>query len=183
MQQFVKEGHLRWDSLGEYLALAVSLEGHAEKTGDATAKMLAEALNEATGQLLDNNKSPSRKGKELDNRGSTFYIAKYWAEAMAKRDPAFASLASELSGKEEQIVKELIECQGPPVDLGGLKPDFAVHAGERFRPPSTRPRDSVSTRKTATRLVITPPGARVIRAPPSPTRFDLLHAAPHGSQS
>ena len=126
VQQFVKEGHLRWDSLGEYLALAVSLEGHAEKTGDATAKMLAEALNEATGQLLDNNKSPSRKGKELDNRGSTFYIAKYWAEAMAKRDPAFASLASELSGKEEQIVKELIECQGPPVDLGGYwKPDFA----------------------------------------------------------
>ena len=125
VQQFVKEGHLRWDSLGEYLALSVSLEGHAEKTGDATAKQLAETLNEATGALLDNNKSPSRKGKELDNRGSTYYIAKYWAEAMAKRDPAFAPLAKELSDNEDKIVSELIECQGPPVDLGGYwKPDF-----------------------------------------------------------
>ena len=125
LEQAQEEGHLRWDSLGEYLALAVSLEGHAERTGDATAKTLAETLNEATGMLLDNNKSPSRKGKELDNRGSTFYIAKYWAEAMAKRDPAFAPLAKELADKEEQIVSELIECQGPPVDLGGYwKPDF-----------------------------------------------------------
>ena len=125
VQQFVKEGHLRWDSLGEYLALSVSLEGHAEKTGDATAKQLAETVNEATGALLDNNKSPSRKGKELDNRGSTYYFAKYWAEAMAKRDPAFAPLAKELSDNEDKIVSELIECQGPPVDLGGYwKPDF-----------------------------------------------------------
>jgi isocitrate dehydrogenase len=125
VQQFVKEGHLRWDSLGEYLALAVSLEGHAEKTGDKTAKLLADTLNKATGALLDNNKSPSRKGKELDNRGSTFYIAKYWAEEMAKHDDAFKPLAESLASNEDKIISELIECQGPAVDLGGYwKPDF-----------------------------------------------------------
>jgi len=125
VQQFVKEGHLRWDSLGEYLALAVSLEGHAEKTGDAKAKLLADTLNEATAALLDNNKSPSRKCKELDNRGSTFYIAKYWAEAMSKHDDSFKPLAEALATNEEKIVQELIECQGPAVDIGGYwKPDF-----------------------------------------------------------
>merc|ERR1712066_356281 len=80
VQQFVKEGHLRWDSLGEYLALAVSLEELGQKTGDAKVKLLGSTLNAATSKLLDNSKSPSRKVKQLDNRGSTFYIARYWSE-------------------------------------------------------------------------------------------------------
>merc|ERR1712060_873777 len=112
VQQFVKEGHLRWDSLGEYLALAVSLEDLGEKTGDAKIK------------LLDNNKSPSRKGKELDNRGSTFYIARYWSEALAAHDDSFSSLAKSLAENEATIEKELIECQGSAIDLGGYwQPD------------------------------------------------------------
>jgi isocitrate dehydrogenase len=126
VQQFVKEGHLRWDSLGEYLALAVSLEDHAEKTGNARAKLLADTLNEATGKLLDNDKSPLRKVKQLDNRGSTFYIAAYWAEAMAKHDASFAPLAEQLLANEEKIVAELVDCQGSAVDIGGYwKPDHA----------------------------------------------------------
>eukprot|EP00964_Phaeocystis_antarctica_P133261 scaffold97466_cov48-Phaeocystis_antarctica.AAC.2 len=113
VQQFVKEGHLRWDSLGEYLALGASLEDLGEKTGDdkvtqlttltvalvtaalarVTVKRLGVTLTEATSQLLDNNKSPSRKGGQIDNRGSTFYIARYWSEALAKHDDNFAPLA------------------------------------------------------------------------------------------
>ena len=136
VQQFVKEGHLRWDSLGEYLALAVSLEDHAAKTGNERAKLLAETLNEATGKLLDNNKSPLRKVKQLDNRGSTFYIAKYWAEAMAKHDDAFTEMAGALAANEDKIVAELIECQGTPVDIGGYwKPDpKKVEAAMRASP-------------------------------------------------
>merc|ERR1719399_935119 len=111
VQQFVKEGHLRWDSLGEYLALAVSLEDFATKAGSTSAKLLADTLNEATGMLLDNNKSPSRKVKQLDNRGSAFYIAAYWAEAMAKHDASLAPLAEQLLANEEKIVSELIEVQ------------------------------------------------------------------------
>jgi isocitrate dehydrogenase len=124
VQQFVKEGHLRWDSLGEYLALAASLEDLGEKTGDAKVKMLGATLSEATSALLDNNKSPSRKVNQIDNRGSTFYIARYWSEALAKHDDAFAPLAKQLAENEAQIEKELIECQGPAVDLGGYwQPD------------------------------------------------------------
>merc|ERR1712205_94291 len=104
VQQFVKENHLRWDSLGEYLALAVSLETLGAKTGDAKIQQLGAALNEATGQLLDNNKSPLRKVKHLDNRGSAFYIARYWSEALAKTDPSFNELAEQLKENEEAIV-------------------------------------------------------------------------------
>jgi isocitrate dehydrogenase len=126
VQQFVKEGHLRWDSLGEYLALAVSLEDFAGKTGNKRAALLATTLNEATGKLLDNDKSPLRKVKQLDNRGSTFYIARYWAEEMAKHDDTFKALSADLQASEETIVSELIECQGESVDIGGYwKPDFA----------------------------------------------------------
>ena len=89
VQQFVEEGHLRWDSLGEYLALAVAFEDLGEKTNNERAKLLGQTLTEATGKLLDNRKAPSRKVNELDNRGSTFYIAMYWAEAMAKHDSEF----------------------------------------------------------------------------------------------
>jgi isocitrate dehydrogenase len=127
VQQFVKEGHLRWDSLGEYLALAVSLEDFAEKTGNKRAALLAETLNEATSALLDNNKSPSRKVNEIDNRGSTFYIARHWAAAMSKHDDSFSSLASQLAENEAKILDELIACQGPAVDLGGYwKPDVEM---------------------------------------------------------
>jgi len=124
VQQFVKEGHLRWDSLGEYLALAVSLEELATKTGDAKIAILGRTLNEATAQLLDKNKSPSRKVQQLDNRGSTFYIARYWSEALAKHDASFVDLAKALADNEAAIERELIDCQGPAVDLGGYwQPD------------------------------------------------------------
>ena len=137
VQQFVKENHLRWDSLGEYLALAVSLEDHAEKTGNARAKLLADTLNEATGRLLDEDKSPLRKVNQLDNRGSTFYIARYWAEAIARHDPTFSELSKDLAANEEKIVTELIECQGNAVDLGGYwKPDVAK-ATEAMRSSAT----------------------------------------------
>ena len=113
MQQLLKENHLRWDSLGEFLALAVSLE-------KAGARDLAAALDKATGTLLENGKSPSRKVGELDNRGSHFYLALYWAQALAEQgEEAFATLAERLAADEQAIVAELAEVQGEPVDLGG----------------------------------------------------------------
>jgi isocitrate dehydrogenase len=125
VQQFVKEGHLRWDSLGEYLALAVSLEDLAAKTGNARARVLAEGLNEAIGGVLDNRKSPSRKVHELDNRGGHFFLCLYWARALAaqEQDAAlkarFAPVAAALGEREERILAELAAAQGAPVDLGG----------------------------------------------------------------
>lgn len=119
VQQFVEEGHLRWDSLGEYLALAVSLETLGETSGDENARLLGQTLTEATGQLLTENKSPSRKVNEIDNRGSHYYIAKNWAAAMAKHNPAFATLAEELAKYEDEITADLINCQGEPMDIGG----------------------------------------------------------------
>lgn len=119
VQQFVDEGHLRWDSLGEYLALAVSLETLGESNGDENARLLGLTLTEATGQLLTENKSPSRKVNEIDNRGSHYYIAKNWAAAMAKHNPKFASLAEELVKYEDEITADLIACQGKPMDIGG----------------------------------------------------------------
>jgi len=137
VQQFVKEGHLRWDSLGEYLALAVSLEDLGVKSGNAKATLLGEALNEATGKLLDENKSPLRKVKQIDNRASTFYIAMYWAEAMAKHEPEFGEMATALKANEEKILAELIDCQGPKQDIGGYwKPDDEK-AGAAMRPSAT----------------------------------------------
>ena len=132
VQQFTAEGHLRWDSLGEFLALAVSIEDLASKTGNEKARVLAKALDAANAKFLENNKSPSRKVNELDNRGSHYYLATYWAEAMAAQsDDAdlaarFAPLADALNGNEERILAELIECQGSPVDIGGYyHPDEA----------------------------------------------------------
>ncbi|HET7355478.1 MAG TPA: NADP-dependent isocitrate dehydrogenase, partial [Nocardioidaceae bacterium] len=125
VQQLVKEDHLRWDSLGEFLALAVSFEHLAGKTGNPRAKILADTLDRATATLLNENKSPRRKVGELDNRGSHFYLALYWAEELAAQteDPglaeSFASLARTLRGKEEEINAELLSVQGSPVDLGG----------------------------------------------------------------
>lgn len=132
VQQLIEENHLRWDSLGEFLALAVSLEELGIKNNNAKAKVLAKALDAATGKLLDNNKGPSPKTGQLDNRGSHFYLAMYWAQELAAQtDDAeltakFAPLAKELTEKEEAIVTELNAVQGKPADIGGYyKPDFA----------------------------------------------------------
>jgi isocitrate dehydrogenase len=132
VQQFVAENHLRWDSLGEFLALAASLEHLAQTTGNARAKVLAEALDAANARFLDTDKSPSRKPGELDNRGSHFYLAMYWARALAEQDAdaglkaAFAPLAAELEAREQEIVGALNQVQGGPVDIGGYyRPDPA----------------------------------------------------------
>jgi isocitrate dehydrogenase len=125
VQQFVKENHLRWDSLGEFLALAASLEHLAQVSDNATAQLLADTLDRATGTLLDERKSPSRKVHELDNRGSHLYLAMYWAQELAKQtdDPElaakFAPVAEALTANEEKIVAELNDVQGSPVDMGG----------------------------------------------------------------
>ncbi|MEE3373332.1 MAG: NADP-dependent isocitrate dehydrogenase [Planctomycetota bacterium] len=130
VQQFVAEGHLRWDSLGEFLALAVSLETLAEQAGDSRIRLLGETLNQATGQLLTQNKSPSRKVNELDNRGSHFYLALYWSEALANQTndadlrERFAPICQALADAKETILAELNAAQGNPVDLGGYyQPD------------------------------------------------------------
>jgi isocitrate dehydrogenase len=130
VQQFVSEGHLRWDSLGEFLALAVSIEDLARKTGNNKARVLAEALDSANAKFLDSNKSPSRKVHELDNRGSHFYLAMYWAEALAAQsdDQAlqaqFKPLAAQLAKNEQKIIDELNAAQGSAVDIGGYyRPD------------------------------------------------------------
>jgi isocitrate dehydrogenase len=125
VQQLVKENHLRWDSLGEFLALAVSLEFLADKTDNPRAKVLATTLDAATGELLERGKSPQRKVHQLDNRGSHFYLALYWAQALANQSDdqeladAFKPLAERLAGDEEKIVGELDAAQGEGVDLGG----------------------------------------------------------------
>ncbi len=125
VQQLVEENHLRWDSLGEFLALAVSLEDLGLKAGNAKAKLLARTLDAATGKLLDNDKSPSRRTGELDNRGSHFYLALYWAQELAGQDEDaelkahFAPLAKALGDNEEKIVTELAAVQGQPADIGG----------------------------------------------------------------
>ena len=125
VQQFVEEGHLRWDSLGEFLAIAVSLEDLANKTENAKAQVLADTLNQAIGTFLRENKSPSRKVNELDNRGSHFYLSLFWAEALAEQEidselrDQFSPLACTLRAQEEEIVHELNTAQGSPIDLGG----------------------------------------------------------------
>jgi len=125
VEQFQHEGYLRWDSLGEFLALGASLEHLAQTTGNEDVKVLAETLDEANGKILDDNRSPARKVGELDNRGSHFYLAKYWAEALARRDNStslsarFKPLAKALEENEAKINAELIAAQGKPVDTGG----------------------------------------------------------------
>lgn len=143
VQQFLEENHLRWDSLGEFLALAVSLEHLGEKYNNNKALVLAEALDEATGKLLENDKGPSRKTGELDNRGSHFYLAMFWAEALANQSKdndlkaAFEKLAAELKDNEDKIVNELNGVQGQPVDIKGYyHPDEALKS-EAMRPSPT----------------------------------------------
>ncbi|NKB98771.1 MAG: NADP-dependent isocitrate dehydrogenase [Pseudomonadales bacterium] len=143
VQQFVAENHLRWDSLGEFLALTVSLEDIATKTGNKRAKVLADALDAATGQLLELNKSPSRKTHEPDNRASHYYLGMYWAQALANQDEdaelkaQFAPLAKTLADNEEQIINELVEIQGDPVDLGGYYHPDVNKAAEAMCPSKT----------------------------------------------
>jgi len=140
VQQFMEENHLRWDSLGEFLALAVSLEDLAEKTNNEKAKILAKALNRANGKFLENDKSPSRKAGELDNRGSHFYLAMYWAEALAGQNEnaelktKFGPIAKALQENEQAIVNELNAVQGKPMDIGGYYQPDVQKASAAMRP-------------------------------------------------
>ena len=143
VQQFLEEGHLRWDSLGEFLALAASLEDLAEKSDIEKAKLLAETLNQANGRYLDNRKSPSRKVNELDNRGSHFYLALYWAQALAEQTESsalhnhFGELARYLADNEAVIIDELNAAQGQPVDIGGYYRPDPEKTEKAMRPSAT----------------------------------------------
>ena len=143
VQQFVAEGHLRWDSLGEFLALAVSMEDLAQKHSNPRAAVLAEALNTAIGKVLENQKSPSRKVRELDNRGSHFYLCLYWAQALVAQSKdadlraRFGPIANELAASESTILSELEQAQGAPVDLGGYYHPDNTKADAAMRPSRT----------------------------------------------
>jgi isocitrate dehydrogenase len=143
VQQFQKENHLRWDSLGEFLALAASLEHLAVTQDNPKAQILANTLDKATGKFLNENKSPSRKVGELDNRGSHFYLAMYWAQALAEQtddtelQQTFIPVATALSQNEAKIVAELNEVQGKPGEMGGYYlPDPAI-VSRSMRPSAT----------------------------------------------
>ena len=143
VQQLVEENHLRWDSLGEFMALAVSLEEMAIKENNDNIKLLAKTLDQATGKLLDNDKSPSRRTGELDNRGSHFYLAKYWAEELAAQDEnaelkaKFAPLAQALAANEDKIVAELAQVQGQAADIGGYYAIDTTKVDAVMRPSAT----------------------------------------------
>jgi len=143
VQQLINENHLRWDSLGEFMALSASLEHLAQKTGNDRAQILADTLDSAVGKILDHNKSPSRKKGEIDNRGSHFYLALYWAQALAEQNKdtdlkvCFAKLYNKLSENRSEIVEELGAVQGKSVDIGGYyRPDPAL-ATKVMRPSAT----------------------------------------------
>jgi isocitrate dehydrogenase len=143
VQQFLQENYLRWDSLGEFLALAVSIEDLGRKTRNSKALVLAEALDSANGRILDNDKSPQRKVGQLDNRGSHFYLAMYWARALADQAQddelrtSFRSIASQLEQHEAKIVSELNGVQGSPVDIGGYYHPNPVQTSNAMRPSAT----------------------------------------------
>jgi len=134
VEQFLKEGHLRWDSLGEYLATAIGFQELGARINSANSTLLGDTLMAAIGTWLDNNKSPGRKVKQIDNRGSNFYVALYWAQELAAKDAAWAPLAQALADNEEKIVNELIDCQGPPCDVGGYYKVDPVKADAAMRP-------------------------------------------------
>jgi isocitrate dehydrogenase len=143
VQQFQQEGYLRWDSLGEFLALGASLEHLGQKFNNAKAQVLAETLDQANSRILENNKSPARKVGEIDNRGSHFYLALYWAQALAAQtrdkdiQARFTTLAKTLADSEAKIHAELIAAQGKPVDMGGyFHPDFEK-TSKAMRPSTT----------------------------------------------
>jgi isocitrate dehydrogenase len=143
VQQLLKENHIRWDSLGEYCALVPSLEMAAEKTGNANVKLLAETLDKAILKYLENGRMPSRKAGEIDNRGSAFYLAMYWAEALANQNDdaelksRFQKIYKELSANEEKILNDLIALQGKPVDIGGYFMPDDKKASDVMRPSGT----------------------------------------------
>jgi isocitrate dehydrogenase len=143
VQQFVKEGYLRWDSLGEFSALSASLEHIGRAFENKKAQVLAETLDKAIGKFLDNNKSPARKVGQIDNRGSHFYLALYWAEALAEQSTdkdlqaRFAGVAKQLAENEAKIAGELIAAQGKPVDLGGYYRPDAAKVEAAMRPSAT----------------------------------------------
>ena len=143
VHQLIEEGHLRWDSLGEFCALAASLEFLSETQNNSKALVLANALNQAIEKLLDNNKSPSRKVGEIDNRGSHFYIAQYWAQALANQDynrvlkAHFEPIAKQLTINENKIMNELLRVQGAPVDLGGYYHNSPDKVSATMRPSLT----------------------------------------------
>lgn len=138
VQQFIKEGHLRWDSLGEYLATAIGFQELADRIDSANAKLLGDTLMDAVGKWLQEDKTPGRKVKQIDNRLSNFYVALYWAEALAAKDASWSELATKLAEGEESIKAELIDCQGPGVDIGGyykldpVKADIAMRPSKAF---------------------------------------------------
>lgn len=143
VEQFLEEGHLRWDSLGEYLALGISLDFYGEKNNNPEARILGDALDNATEKFLLNDKSPSRKVMELDTRGSHFYLAMYWVEALANQDKdtalknTFSKVAEEMKGQESKIIQELREAQGSPQNIGGYYlPDTELVANA-MRPSTT----------------------------------------------
>jgi isocitrate dehydrogenase len=143
VQQFLKEGYLRWDSLGEFSALAASLEHIATTQKNAKAAVLAETLDQAIGKFLENNKSPARKVGQIDNRGSHFYLALYWAEALAAQSKdgelqaRFVNVAKELAASSAKIDAELIAAQGKPVDIGGYYRPDPEKAAAALRPSPT----------------------------------------------
>ena len=143
VQQLVEENHLRWDSLGEFLALAVSFEHEATTNGNARAQVLADTLDAATGTLLIEGKSPKRKVGELDNRGSHFYLALYWAQELAKQTEdtklaeAFSEVAEQLTANEQTIVDELNGAQGSPVEIEGYYSPSKDKVSEAMRPSAT----------------------------------------------
>jgi isocitrate dehydrogenase len=143
VQQFQKEGHLRWDSLGEYLALAASLQHLGEKFDNPGARVLGDALDAATARYLEDARAPSRKVHELDNRGSTFYLTLYWAEALAAQDAdgalakRFSPVAERLTAGQDTILHELVGGQGPPQDIGGYYMPDRERAAAAMRPSPT----------------------------------------------
>lgn len=142
VQQLIKENHLRWDSLGEYCALVPSFEMIAEKTGNSKVSLLADTLDKAIGKYLENSRYPSRKVKELDNRGSSFYLALYWANALAEQNidaelkSRFTKIAKELEANENKIVEDLISIQGNPADIGGYYMPDEIKVNAVMRPSS-----------------------------------------------
>jgi isocitrate dehydrogenase len=143
VQQFQEEGYLRWDSLGEFLALAASLEHLSKASDNPSAKILADTLDRATGKFLEGNKSPARKVGEIDNRGSHFYLALYWAQALAEQtedknlQARFAKVAKQLADNEAKIAAELLGAQGKPVDIGGYYHSDQEKTTKAMRPSPT----------------------------------------------
>merc|ERR1712088_1071533 len=134
VEQLLKENHLRWDSLGEYLATAIGFQELGARTNSANSTLLGDTLMDAVGKWLETNKTPGRKVNQIDNRGSNFYVALYWAEEMAAKDAAWAPLAQALKDNEEQILKDLIDCQGVPADVGGYYKVDPIRADAIMRP-------------------------------------------------